>query len=253
MTCYVRGRKNGSIKLLVRPDLPTYLTDIQQEILVGSLLGDGCLFKTQPGTLPFLSITRKTGDIEYLKWEHEIFKDFCASPVTSRDIFDKRTHKIYHQSKMVTRKACVFESYYNKWYPSGKKLIPKDLVLSTLICSIWFCDDGCLNKHHNNRFLLKLSTHGFSVSDVKFLKRLLEARYKEKFLRNKQENFIYASDNAAKAFLRDISVNFPIQMLRKAKWIDENGVNLLNIPQKRSYNYRQTIYRGKIKRTFEKY
>lgn len=219
-TCYTIGIRKGTIDKIQKPELPANLTNDQHEILIGSLLGDGCLFKYRADKNPILSLLRATKDIDYLKWEYSNFKDFCLSEPNSIEIFDKRTNKTYYQSKFATRQVPIFNNYYNEWYPLGKKIVPKNLKLTPLICAIWFCDDGCVTITKHNRIQLKLSTHGFSVDDVTYLVDLLNKRYNEKFRLGFSEKkpIIVASDNASRAFAKDIDAILPKSMDRKAKW-----------------------------------
>ena len=234
--CYSRGLRDGTIQRLKKPELPRLLDDCQKQVLLGLLLGDGCLFKAKNATHPFLSITRAKKDIAYLQWQYDVFKAFCMSGVSEREIHDKRTNKTYQQVKVATRRALVFEQYYCDWYGNGKKSVPRTLNLSPLTNAIWFCDDGCITRKTKTRLLLKLSTHGFSFDDVEYLKDILDRRFGEKFLIYKDScgPFIYASDNGARAFVREIDSYIPDSMTRKVKWRDSE-VELFSL--KRAKNY----------------
>ena len=61
--------------------MPDHLSDIQSEILTGTLLGDACLFSINKTQNPYLSIKRRLGDAEYLHWQASFFKDFMKRPV----------------------------------------------------------------------------------------------------------------------------------------------------------------------------
>lgn len=65
--------------------------------------------------------------------------------------------------------------FRKRWYPNGKKIVPKDLVLSTEIVLYWFLGDGSIrfgNKSkfpHSKHYEIKLATDGFSRDDNLFL------------------------------------------------------------------------------------
>ena len=43
--CYRRLRRSKKIDVIPKPILPQELTNIQKEVLIGLLLGDGCLYR----------------------------------------------------------------------------------------------------------------------------------------------------------------------------------------------------------------
>jgi LAGLIDADG DNA endonuclease family len=220
-SCYVRLMRHGKIIKLKKPIMPNSFSLEQEEIIVGSLLGDGCIFKYKPTHKPYFCIVRKDTDDKYLIWEYEKFKEFCISEPTYRKTFDKRTNEYYKSIKLMTRRTDLFEPYYNLWYPKGKKIVPNTLSLSPLSLAIWFCDDGNVSPSNSPwRMRIKLATHGFSPSDVEFLQFCLQNRYSEKFsiVNDDKKLFIIGSDNATRAFLNEIDPVFPDSMLRKAYW-----------------------------------
>lgn len=197
------------------------LSKKQEEILIGSMLGDGSLFKNKEAKYPYLCITRKRADKPYLQYEFNYFKQFCSyNELKDEDIFDKRTNKIYLRSKFATLPNEIFLPYYKKWY-NKKKIVPKNLVLTPLICAIWFCDDGCIFvDKRSNRLKLKLATHGFTLKENQFLVKLLSDITKEFFFICKDNGnyFIGGADNATKAFIKYIESCIPKEMNRKITW-----------------------------------
>lgn len=224
-TCYCRLLRQGKINKLEKPPLPNDFSLEQREIIEGSLLGDGCIFRYKPTHKPYFCVFRAAADDQYLIWEYEKLKNFCISAPKYQTTFDKRTDQEYHAIKFMTRRIDLLDNYYNLWYPSGKKIVPRSLELSPLSLAIWFCDDGCISQSNSPwRMRIKLATHGFDNNDVEFLQSLLQDRYGEKFpviAENSDDNeklFITGSDNAARAYLNEIDSIFPETMLRKAYW-----------------------------------
>ncbi len=75
--CYSYLMRHNLLQKIPKIQSPVVFTQMQQEILTGSLLGDGCIFKHPTGRYPYLQIARKLTDIEYLKYEFDFFKEFC--------------------------------------------------------------------------------------------------------------------------------------------------------------------------------
>ena len=227
-TCYCRLRHQGKLDRITpfSPELPLQFSNEQHDILIGSLLGDGFIFKYKPTHKPYFSILRKAADEEYLLWEYNKFKNFCVAKPIYKSTYDSRTNKIYFSIKFITCRSELFDSYYNNWYPNNTKIVPQNIEISPLAMAIWFCDDGCIttNKSAPHRMHLKLATHGFDQNSICMLHELLQNRYKEKFLINTDNSmsvphmFISAGDNAARAFLNEIDSVFPESMIRKAYW-----------------------------------
>lgn len=175
--CYDKERrlkiKSGNWDF--NPIPPKILTDIQKQVLIGGLLGDLYIYQYKKQINAGIAIGRSVKDIEYLKYQFELFKDFCPNEIKERSSFDKRTNKIYIGCSFRTQVAEVFTPYKQKWYPEGIKIVPRDLELTSLICAIWFCDDGSIvytgpNKHGKR---ISLYTDSFLKEDVVFLQDCL--------------------------------------------------------------------------------
>src|SRR5271155_5724971 len=57
--------------------LYTVSTKEQEEILTGSMLGDGCIFQHQSCKHPYFYKARKISDLKYLTFEFNFFREFC--------------------------------------------------------------------------------------------------------------------------------------------------------------------------------
>jgi len=148
------------------------LSDIQKEILNGTMLGDASIGgPTHTTKKARMKIERCCADKAYLEAVYEYFKDLCNSGINCKDRFDKRYQKTYCSTKFRTR--CNQDLYieYLRWYPgNGSKIVPRDLVLTPLSLAIWFADDGHIcAKDGKKSCRMKFSTESFTLDDVKFL------------------------------------------------------------------------------------
>src|SRR5688500_17261752 len=114
------------------------LTQIQSEIIDGSLLGDGSITFTSSGKAVF-SKKQKLSRREYLDWHCENIKPFSCK-IYECDV--KLNDKIYKQAFYYTKASMKFAELRNKWYPNGVKIVPSDISLTPLSLSIWYFDDG---------------------------------------------------------------------------------------------------------------
>ena len=201
------------------------LTPIQEQILNGHLLGDGCLHipSAQSKNARF-QLIRAASDIEYLDWSAEYFKDYIPSGATSKySSFDKRYNKTYYKSSFYTRTLPIFTEYYNKWYPEGKKIVPKDLVLTPLIIAVWLADDGCIGNYKNGQLVIQFSTNNFPYKDVEFLHSQLCILYGDNISINQhgyKKQYIISISNTitSKTLIRDIIFVFPTLPRKSDVW-----------------------------------
>lgn len=199
---------------------PQELSQIQNDVLVGSLLGDGCLTIRKDSINPRLTIRRQIKDLSYLQYQFEVFKNLCRDKaITTGSIYDKRYDKNYEYCNLESRYIPAFNRYYKEWYPNKKKIIPSNLKLNDLIIAIWACDDGSFSITKNKRLRLKFHTQGFSKEEVLFLKELLNDRYNIKFKiqePTKNQFIIVGHDHQTRILLKDIDSVFPKSMNRKS-------------------------------------
>jgi hypothetical protein len=160
------------------------LSEIQENIIIGSLLGDGYISKSKNNSKKNSRLTKKQkhDKKEYLDWHFEKMEKYSNSlkPIYSHEILlnDKNKRIIREKSEKFlsgygysTCNHPNITKFREIWYPNGKKTIPNDLVLNPHIIAIWFCDDGYNN--FKQRWAL-LCTQSFSVEEVIFLQEKLK-------------------------------------------------------------------------------
>ncbi len=86
---------------------------------------------------------------------------------------DKRTGKIYECSELRTLSHPVYLELRKRWYKNGRKVVPRDLVISKEFILHWFLGDGCCSINRNGAILV-LCTDAFTKSDVEYLKGLMK-------------------------------------------------------------------------------
>lgn len=69
---------------------------------------------------------------------------------------------------MSTQRTVQLYKEFNRWYPKGKKVVPKDLRLTPVSALHWYVGDGSSGKHE-----LIFSTQSFNAEDNKLLAQLL--------------------------------------------------------------------------------
>lgn len=152
----IKSRKDKGLKIgRSHKDLPI-LSSLQEDVLVGSMLGDGYLTKAEKFNSKFCKKQHHSKK-EYLNWHFTSLRQYSAN---IKEIYSKEVLSQGLNGK-IRRNACdAYLSSYeyttyshpnltilrDKWYVSNKKTIPNDLLLNPLRIAVWYFDDGCNSK-----------------------------------------------------------------------------------------------------------
>jgi len=139
------------------------LNEIQKQVLIGTLLGDGGLrFR---GRDCRLHIKHSINQISLVNYKREVFKNITSMEV---NVFKQAVGKTdYSFAEFVTLTHPEFTHYHNLFYLSSKKIVPKNidsLLVEPLSLAIWLMDDGSAEYAGAS-----LQTHGFTEEEVKRL------------------------------------------------------------------------------------
>ncbi len=120
------------------------LTTDEWSVLVGSLLGDGCLRVPPHCTRPLYVETHCLKQEAYLRWKAEKLQRFAPRFWRSVSLSGWRGRPPYSRVHMCTGTAGAFWPLRQAFYPGGKKRLPVELLplLTPLAVAIWYMDDG---------------------------------------------------------------------------------------------------------------
>lgn len=177
-------RDQGNYKSIEsrRIEAPPF-TNVQNDIIVGSLLGDGSLHKLYKNSNSSFSKTQSKNRFDYLQWHYDVLQPYSASV---QETFSKE--KLIGGKKGVILERQAVEKYHcgyryqtvnhpnwtvlrNEWYPDGTKIVPTNLTLNPLRIAIWFFDDGTNSLSHRTAIFC---TQSFTIEEVEFLCHKLE-------------------------------------------------------------------------------
>jgi hypothetical protein len=136
------------------------LSEEQKQIIVGCLLGDGTM---RIKTNALCEINHCYKQKELVDWIYFKFKKFVG---TKPKIHLGNGKRIAY--RFTTRSLPIFNEFYKSFYVSGKKVIPKSLILNPLTMAMWFMDDGS-----KSRSSIYLNTQQFSQEEQEFLQKSL--------------------------------------------------------------------------------
>jgi len=153
----------------------TQLSDRQKQILIGTLLGDGCLERNKQNFR--LRIDHGEKQEDYVRWKHRELDGFVNGEPRFIRAYDKRTSKTYGHWRFNSKTSEVFTHFNGLFYKGRRKVVPSsiDALLTTpLALAVWFMDDGynrkdCLGKYFN--------TQAYTIEEQNILRRCLERNF----------------------------------------------------------------------------
>lgn len=182
-----------------RNNLPTTFNKMQEDIIIGSLLGDGTLIKCKKGTNQHSQFNEQHGEkqSDFLKWKFDILQPYSRKFSTKesfavirlKDPENGKTWKRDYTRKKISVDLCtvshpIFTNLESKWYlrdskgdyilrKNGQriKIVPRDIILTPLAISVWYFDDGCISVR-SRRF--SIATLAFTKDDCEFLVNQLQ-------------------------------------------------------------------------------
>lgn len=144
------------------------LSSLQKEVLIGTLLGDGCLIANVYGKNYRYQAEQSDFQKKYLLWKYRIFQEWCLSEPK----FQERSRSW----KFRTISHPDLTNFREKFYCNGKKIVPLNyrfMPRSPLSLAMWFMDDGTIGPSSG----LTLNTQNFSQEDTKRLMKFLKSHF----------------------------------------------------------------------------
>ena len=177
-----------------------------QNIIVGSLLGDGWLRGISPTEKSAFYAKCNDKSIGYLKWLQKELGELKPYPL--------KNIERYSQHFFYTPLRADIGKLRKLFYPDeGKKIVPpsiKELLTDPVSLAVWYQDDGTLDfrsKYHRNALF---ATHCFSFEDCNLLKETLQENFGIKVsvckcqMRGKMYYRLYVFSESMKSFVETI-------------------------------------------------
>jgi hypothetical protein len=92
------------------------LSQLQEDLLFGTLLGDGNLQTGTQGKTWRYRALQKAGHMEYLFHKYEILQEFCLTAPRLSETTDKRTNRVYSRWSFNTKVHDSFTPFGNMFY-----------------------------------------------------------------------------------------------------------------------------------------
>lgn len=140
------------------------MTDEMYEILCGALLGDGCLYKSK--NIKNAHFIYTSSSYQHVEYVTQRFMEYSNTKIQYLVRYDKRTKTNNEIYKFRSLSSPTLTEEYDKWYHDGVKHIPDSLVLTPLMCKIWYLGDGSLINFKGKTHRLELCTQCFDKEEL---------------------------------------------------------------------------------------
>ena len=157
------------------------LTEEQNDILVGSILGDATVELSRRSTQLRDSTCRIRFDHsirqrDYVHWKFQKLQPYSAK-IRQSEVLDSRTERSGKKIRFDTYTKPIFAVYHRIFYVDNVKCVPQDindLLRSKLTLAVWFLDDGALRVDCHS---FRIHTEAFTLEMVELLQNALAVNF----------------------------------------------------------------------------
>nr|QWL15228.1 hypothetical protein [Ulva rigida] len=203
------------------------LTQLQKDLIFGSLLGDGNLQTSSNGRTWRYRAIQKSEHKEYLFHKYEILKNLCNTPPKESKISDERTGKLIKRWSFNTLTNPSLNFFGNMFYTydsSKEKWVKKvplkvQTFLNPRALAYFYMDDGAL-KWFGHSNTMRLCTESFSKEDVNRIRKSLKNLYNidtgltKKKLKNSKISFRISIPEKSSHSFRDLIKSYLVECMK---------------------------------------
>lgn len=197
-TVFYWFKKHGirTLQKWERQNVPNTLSKVQEDILVGNLLGDGCIPKIRSKeTAPFY-VFQSRQHAGYVRWLANVFEDWLSPKGISFgsqriNCWNKEKDFIQHFVSFSTIYHPEFKRFRDLFYSEDrKKIVPKSIgeLITPMGLAAWYMDDGSNTQKNRGA---QIHSEGFTEEENNFLKRILTEKFNLNVNVWKTKNYFY--------------------------------------------------------------
>lgn len=148
------------------------LSQLQEQLLIGSLLGDGGLIATGGGKRFRFTVSHGAKQKDYLFWKYELLKDLVKTPPKLQAQTNAWKFNTISSQELTDLRAC--------FYKGRQKVVPEiaqRMIGVPQVLAIWYMDDGNLRRQNGKVYGCMLNSHSFTYKDNQKFSRWLNQWY----------------------------------------------------------------------------
>ncbi len=185
-------------------------TEIQKQVIIGSLLGDASLHKPKNGVNYHFSVAHCAEQREYLEFKHQLLVPL-SSNIDIYSHLDKRYNHVYTTHRFHTKSHPYLTELEKLFYTNRTKKIPLVLIeqMEPIALAMWYLDDGNVAKRTH-----QIASVCFEFDELKEACEIISAKFDLKCYPQESRRTFIASESNEK-FISIIEPFTPISMRYK--------------------------------------
>jgi len=184
--------------------------NIQEQILIGTLLGDAYISKHPTGS----KITISQKEKKYVELKARFFENIGGTYDIRISGYGTKMHRYYSHINP------LFDKYYNLIWNENKRVIKDELLnkLSLFSLAIWYMDDGSRAHNSKQRDRAILDVSRYNLNDIKKIVKFFQKKFKYKIsIQNYKKKYykLVFNTESSQSFFKSIKTYVPSYMSRK--------------------------------------
>lgn len=170
-----------------------------EQVLIGSLLGDGCVHLHQDCRNCLFQEAHTLSQLPYLQWKFDIFSRFFWGKIHSCPPSKKRPKPMF---LYMSSTSPMLNEIRQEWYPNGKKRVPEKKLdkIDPLALAVWYQDDG---NYFYGKYLCELAINSFPDQKEQIVE-WFRTRWGFRFMHSRRPVLKFTRESSDK-FLRMVS------------------------------------------------
>lgn len=172
ISIYFSRRRNKIIRESFAISKPRELSDIQKQVIVGCLLGDGYM-GIKESINPYFKCEHGLKQKQYAEHKSNLLESLISfTKYYKRPKADKRNGIFYESYSTIVNANPCFLWFYNQFYTNKKKRITKEVLefYTPLAMAIHYMDDGYLTSSNKT---FGIATNSFDIESINNLQEKL--------------------------------------------------------------------------------
>ena len=139
------------------------LTDEAIEFLEGCLLGDGSISMNKSISALYQHCDKHLSFLIWLRKKLALFGIKTTKRINTRSLeYKGKSYLAYRLTSLSYPELVILRK---RWYPKGKKVIPRDLLLTPVRLLMWYLGDGSYRERRTRGREVRLCSTSFSMEE----------------------------------------------------------------------------------------